>query len=240
MKVRTENNIGILENEVLTKKINKENVKSKIEIYPYIKRTLDVIIAIVSLVFLALPMLIISIAIKIDSKGPVIFKQERTGKNGKNFMLYKFRSMTANNDVHNFKEENKLTKVGKFIRKTSLDELPQIFNILKNEMSFIGPRPWITDYNKYFTENQRRRLEVLPGITGLAQATGRNGLTIQEKIDLDIKYVDNLSFKLDVKVFLGTVKTILSKQDAELSKSGIKEELEELKTQNKQKEESVI
>ena len=137
MKVRTENNIGILENEVLTKKINKENVKSKIEIYPYIKRTLDVIIAIVSLVFLALPMLIISIAIKIDSKGPVIFKQERTGKNGKNFMLYKFRSMTANNDVHNFKEENKLTKVGKFIRKTSLDELPQIFNILKNEMSFI-------------------------------------------------------------------------------------------------------
>jgi lipopolysaccharide/colanic/teichoic acid biosynthesis glycosyltransferase len=140
--------------------------------------------------------------------------------------------MTVDNDVMNFKTENKITKVGKFIRKTSLDELPQLFNILKGEMSFIGPRPWIVEYYNNFNAYQKRRVEVLPGITGLAQATGRNNLNIFEKINYDIEYVDNFSFKMDLKVVFKTIKTVLSKEGAELSKYGIKEEIEDLKHQN--------
>ena len=201
--------------------------------YKAVKRVLDFLFALLLLIILLPIFLIVSIAIKLDSKGPVLFKQLRSGKNGKEFLMYKFRSMSANNDVHDFKSENKMTKVGKFIRKTSLDEIPQLINIIKGEMSFIGPRPWITDYQKYFTKNQKRRLEVLPGITGLAQATGRNNLTVYEKLRLDVYYVDHLSFKMDMKVIYGTVKTVLSKEGAELSKSGIQNELDELKTQHK-------
>lgn len=197
--------------------------------YKAVKRVLDFLFALLLLIILLPIFLIVSIAIKLDSKGPVLFKQLRSGKNGKEFMMYKFRSMSANNDVHDFKSENQMTKVGKFIRKTSLDEIPQLINIIKGEMSFIGPRPWITDYQKYFTKNQKRRLEVLPGITGLAQATGRNNLTVYEKLRLDVYYVDHLSFKMDMKVIYGTVKTVLSKEGAELSKSGIQNELDELK-----------
>ena len=200
--------------------------------YFFIKRLFDILLSLFGLVLSLIPMIIISIAIKLESKGPVFFKQVRTGKGGKNFNLYKFRSMTVDNDVMNFKTENKITKVGKFIRKTSLDELPQLFNILKGEMSFIGPRPWIVEYYNNFNEYQKRRVEVLPGITGLAQATGRNNLNIFEKINYDIEYVDNFSFKMDLKVVLKTIKTVLSKEGAELSKYGIKEEIEDLKHQN--------
>ena len=200
--------------------------------YFFIKRLFDILLSLFGLVLSLIPMIIISIAIKLESKGPVFFKQVRTGKGGKNFNLYKFRSMTVDNDVMNFKTENKITKVGKFIRKTSLDELPQLFNILKGEMSFIGPRPWIVEYYNNFNEYQKRRVEVLPGITGLAQATGRNNLNIFEKINYDIEYVDNFSFKMDLKVVFKTIKTVLSKEGAEISKYGIKEEIEDLKHQN--------
>lgn len=198
-----------------------------------IKRCIDFLMAILLLIVTSPFMIIIAIAIKLDSKGPILFVQPRSGKNGKIFNMYKFRSMTANNDVHDFKTENKLTGVGNIIRKTSLDELPQLFNILKGEMSFIGPRPWIEDYSKYFTDNQKRRLEVLPGLTGLAQASGRNGLSIKEKINLDVYYVDHISFIMDIKIIIGTVKAVLKKEESELSKSGIKNELEELKAQFK-------
>ncbi|MBO5530142.1 MAG: sugar transferase [Bacilli bacterium] len=200
--------------------------------YKYIKRLMDILLALIGLVFAFVPMIIVAIAIKLESKGPIIFKQERTGKDGKTFKLYKFRSMTVDNDVLNFKTENKITKVGKFIRKTSLDELPQFFNIIKGDMSFIGPRPWITEYYNNFNEHQKRRVEVLPGITGLAQSIGRNNLNIFEKINYDIEYIDNFSFKMDLKVVLMTIKTVLSKEGAELSKYGIKEEIEDLKAQN--------
>ena len=200
--------------------------------YKYIKRLMDVVLALFGLILAFIPMIVVAVAIKLESKGPALFKQVRTGKDGKNFNLYKFRSMTVDNDVLNFKTENKITKVGKFIRKTSLDELPQLFNILKGEMSFIGPRPWIVEYYNNFNAHQKRRVEVLPGITGLAQATGRNNLSIFEKINYDIEYVDNFSFKMDVKVVLKTIKTVLSKEGAELSKYGIKEEIEDLKAQN--------
>lgn len=197
--------------------------------YEVLKRFLDLVFALFLLFLFAPIMLIVAIAIKLDSEGPALFVQTRSGKNGKEFQMYKFRSMSVCNDVHNFSEENQLTSIGKFLRATSLDELPQLFNIVKGEMSFIGPRPWITDYEQYFNQNQKRRLEVLPGITGLAQASGRNNLSVKEKIDLDIYYVDHISFLMDLKVVLGTVRTVLQRQGMEISKTGIKNELEELK-----------
>ena len=171
------------------------------------------------------------VAIRLESKGSSIFKQLRTGKDGKEFYCYKFRSMTVDNDVHDLTKKDQVTKVGKFIRKTSIDELPQLINILKGEMTFIGPRPWITDYAKYYNRSQLRRLEVTPGLTGLAQCSGRNGISIKEKIDLDIKYVDNVSIKMDLYVLYKTVICVLKKEGYSSNKNTIKEELEELRQQ---------
>ena len=200
--------------------------------YKVIKRIIDFLMALSILILFLMPMIIIAVAIIIDSKGPVIFKQDRTGKNGKIFKMYKFRSMVAENDVHNFKEKDKYTKVGKFIRSLSLDELPQIINILKGEMAFIGPRPWIPEYYENMNNEQRHRCDVLPGITGLAQVKGRNNLTIIEKINYDLEYVRNFSFKQDVKVFFLTIKAIFVKDGVNAGKETIKDELDILKTEN--------
>ena len=199
--------------------------------YRYIKRGLDVILSIVLIILLSPIMMIIALLVKTDG-GPVIFVQERSGKNGKLFHLYKFRSMTPNNNVRNFKKEDEITKIGKVIRKTSLDELPQLFNILKGEMSFIGPRPWIPEYSENFTKEQFRRLDVLPGITGLAQCKGRNNIGIKEKINYDIKYVDNLSFKMDLYIFFKSIISVIKKDGAISSKLSIKNEIDELKMQS--------
>ena len=196
--------------------------------YQYIKRMFDFIIAIILIIIFLVPMLIIGILIKLDSKGPVFFKQERTGKYGKNFKVYKFRSMTANNDVHDFSKQDQHTKIGNILRKLSLDELPQLINIIKGEMSFIGPRPWIPDYYENMTEYQRHRNDVLPGITGLAQIKGRNNISILAKINYDLEYVKNYSFIQDVKIFFLTIKTVLSKEGADAGKSTIQTELETL------------
>lgn len=198
-----------------------------------IKKLLDLILALILVILLSPLMIIIAIMIKIDSKGPVIFKQIRSGKNNKNFTLYKFRSMTCNNNLYDTSVEDQVTKIGRILRKTSLDELPQLFNILKGEMSFIGPRPWILDYAKYFTKHQMRRLEVLPGITGLAQCSGRNNLGIIERIDIDVEYVENMSLFLDIYIVLKTIKSVLKKEGFSNSKSAIHEELNILKNQNK-------
>ncbi len=198
-----------------------------------IKKLFDLILALILVILLSPLMIIIAIMIKIDSKGPVIFKQIRSGKNNKNFTLYKFRSMTCNNNLYDTSVEDQVTKIGRILRKTSLDELPQLFNILKGEMSFIGPRPWILDYAKYFTKHQMRRLEVLPGITGLAQCSGRNNLGIIERIDIDVEYVENMSLFLDIYIVLKTIKSVLKKEGFSNSKSAIHEELNILKNQNK-------
>lgn len=198
-----------------------------------IKKLLDLILALILVILLSPLMIIIAIMIKIDSKGPVIFKQIRSGKNNKNFTLYKFRSMTCNNNLYDTSVEDQVTKIGRILRKTSLDELPQLFNILKGEMSFIGPRPWILDYAKYFTKHQMRRLEVLPGITGLAQCSGRNNLGIIERIDIDVEYVENMSLFLDIYIVLKTIKSVLKKEGFSNSKSAIHEELNILKNQTK-------
>ena len=197
--------------------------------YKHLKRVIDFTLAVVILIIFLIPMIIVGIAIKIDSKGPVFFKQERTGKNGKIFKMYKFRSMAVDNDVHNFKEEDKYNKVGKFIRALSLDELPQIINILKGEMAFIGPRPWIPEYYDNMNEEQRKRYEVLPGITGLAQVKGRNNIGIIEKINYDLEYVRNFSLKQDIKIFFLTIKTVFSKKGVNAGKGTIHNELEALK-----------
>lgn len=199
--------------------------------YKYLKRALDLIMATLLLVIFLIPMIIIGIIIKLDSKGPVFFKQARTGKDGKVFLLYKFRSMAVDNDVHDFSKGDQHTKVGTIIRKLSLDELPQIINIFKGEMSFIGPRPWIPDYYESMNERQRHRCDVLPGITGLAQAKGRNDISILKKINYDLEYVANYSLLEDIKIIFLTVKTVLTKEGADAGKNTIQTELETLKTQ---------
>ena len=207
--------------------------------YKYVKRFLDFFMALIMLIILAIPMLIIAILIKLEDKGPAIFKQERTGLNGHNFKLMKFRSMSINNDVRDFKCADKLTKVGKFIRKTSLDELPQLFNILKGDMSFIGPRPWIPEYYENMNEKQRGRVSVLPGMTGLAQVSGRNGISIIDKINCDLKYVENYSLKQDAYIVFKTIYTVLKKEDVDIGKQGIKDELDTLKKYNKKAKKEV-
>ncbi len=202
--------------------------------YKYFKRIFDVIIAFVLLLILSVPMLIVALLIKLEDGGPVLYKQKRVGKDLKLFTIYKFRSMSTNRKEFDGKltHEQMVTNIGKFIRRTSIDELPQIINVIKGDMAFIGPRPWIEDYYEWFTDEQKRRNEVLPGISGLAQVKGRNGISISEKIKYDVEYVDNVSFSLDLKIWYETLKTILCGKEAEISENGIKDEIEELKSEN--------
>lgn len=200
----------------------------------YIKRILDVVISVIVLIITLPISLIVAIAIKLDSKGPVIFKQERTGYKGKNFNAYKFRTMkveTHNKEGVELTHDERCTRVGNVIRKLSVDELPQLINILKGEMSLVGPRPWIPEYYKYFSAEQKKRCDVLPGITGLAQAMGRNSIDIFQKINYDIQYTQNVSFKMDCKVIIETIKTVVSKTGAEIKQEEIQDEINMLKVQ---------
>ncbi len=191
-----------------------------------VKRIADVLLASFTLIIASPIMLISAILIKLDSKGPVIFKQKRIGLNGNPFSIYKFRTM-----YHDVKfGENKPTRIGKFLRKTSIDELPQLVNILKGEMSFIGPRPWITEYSKYFTDREKKRWQVLPGLSGWAQIKGRNGITVREKLDADAWYVDNISFKVDIEIFFKTIFLVFKKSNSSISENGIINELDYLRS----------
>lgn len=201
--------------------------------YKYVKRFLDFFLALILLIILFIPMCIISLLIKMEDKNYSIFRQERTGKGGKTFELLKFRSMKITNNVRDFSKCDEMTRMGKFIRKTSLDELPQLFNILKGDMSFIGPRPWIPEYYENMTEKQRHKYDVRPGLTGLAQASGRNGISIFDKINYDLEYVENYSFKEDLYVVFKTIYTVLKKEDVDIGKQGIKSELDQLKEYSK-------
>lgn len=213
-------------------KRERRNWSFKKSVYSVFKRFLDILFSLFGIIVSFPIMVIIFIAIKLDSEGPAIFKQERTGKYGKNFNVWKFRTMVANNNVRDFSKGDEHTKVGTFLRKTSLDELPQLFNILVGKMSFIGPRPWITDYYDNMNEEQRHRVDVTPGLTGLAQAKGRNNLSVFDKINYDLQYIDNYSLYEDVKVIFLTIQTVLSKAGADAGKSTIKNELEDLKIKN--------
>lgn len=189
--------------------------------YLKVKRLLDIILSVIGIVVLSPLLIIISICIKITSKGPVIFKQKRIGKDGKVFDIYKFRSMIVGAEnmgtgVYSKKGDNRITKVGKVIRATSIDELPQLFNILKGEMSFIGPRPVLTyhpwKYEEY-TKEQLKRFDVRPGITGWAQIHGRKDVEWHKRIELDVYYVENISFKLDLKIFFKTIYQVILMKD---------------------------
>ena len=198
-----------------------------------IRRLVDFLLALFLLILAAIPMAVVAIAIKLEDGGPIIYKSKRMGKGCRVFNTYKFRSMKVNREeLHsNLTHEQMVTKVGKFIRKTSIDELPQLINILKGEMSFIGPRPWIPDYYEWFTPEQKRRSDVLPGISGLAQVKGRNGINIFKKIEYDLYYVDHISFVMDMRLVFETVVQVFKKTNAEISEQGIKEEIRELQEQ---------
>lgn len=200
-----------------------------LDCYIIIKRILDVFLALILLVILLPIFIILSITIKIDSPGPVLYRQERTGLYGKDFTLLKFRSMASDNDVYDFETGDRITKVGNFIRKTSLDELPQLINIIKGDMSFIGPRPWLPILNEYYTDYQKKRFLVRPGITGLAQVNGRKDLNIIDRIELDIKYVNNLSLLTDIKIILKTIAVIFNSSDNTRDNYTIEDEIRDLK-----------
>lgn len=182
----------------------------------YIKRILDFTLALVMLVFLSPLLLVVYIWLSIANKGAgALFTQERPGKDERIFKLYKFKSMTDEQDAEGnlLPDAQRLTKVGQFIRKTSLDELPQLWNVLKGDMSFIGPRPLLVRYLPYYSDRERQRHNVKPGITGLAQVNGRNHLPWNERLEMDVQYVENLSIRLDVSIFLKTIKNVLSHKD---------------------------
>lgn len=179
----------------------------------YVKRPQDFLCALCAMIVLSPVMLITALLIRKNLGSPVIFTQDRPGLNGKVFKLYKFRSMTSEVDQNGklLPDEVRLTTFGKKLRSTSLDELPSLINILKGDMSVVGPRPLLVRYLSRYNEHQARRHEVRPGFTGYAQVNGRNAISWEKKFDLDVEYVDNISFKGDWKIILQTVRTVLKR-----------------------------
>lgn len=189
--------------------------------YAKIKRGMDVFFASVLLILGAIPMLLVALLVKVESKGPALFKQERLGVNGKVFKIYKFRSMVVGAEktgsgVYSGKNDARVTKVGKIIRATSIDELPQLINIIKGEMSFIGPRPALT-YHPWpfeeYTEEQKKMFAVRPGVTGWAQVNGRKEVEWPRRIEMNVWYVEHMSFLLDLKIFFKTIFKVFTNAD---------------------------
>ena len=181
---------------------------------------MDFVASLTALIILSPLIALSAVLVKISDGGSVIFKQRRPGKDGKIFTVYKFRTMSEKTEDENGRELSdveRMTKIGSFLRKTSLDELPQLFNVLKGDMSFIGPRPLLCEYLELYTPYQMRRHEVLPGISGLAQVNGRNAITWEEKFDYDVYYVDHMSFWLDLKIIFKTIKNTLKRADINCS-----------------------
>lgn len=173
----------------------------------FLKRVIDVVLSFIILIFLIPILVIISALIFFQMGSPILFIQERPGKDKVNFKIYKFRTMTEDSGLD---DKSRITKLGFWLRKFSLDELPQLFNVLRGDMSLIGPRPLLIEYNKHFNEEQNIRFNVRPGISGLAQVRGRNNLTWENKFNLDIFYVKNLSFKQDLTIFLSTLLIVMT------------------------------
>lgn len=211
--------------QYVAQKIDECVEKSKVKTYDFVKRIVDIFISMIGLIICLPIFIIIVFLIKIDSKGPVFFKHKRIGKHGKKLEIYKFRTMIDNAEEamkyfteeqkkefkENFKLENdpRVTRVGKILRKTSLDELPQIINILKGEMSIIGPRPIVKNELEKYGKNQEKFLSVAPGLTGYWAANGRSDVSYEERMALELYYVDNRSLLLDLKIFLKTIGSVL-------------------------------
>ena len=180
----------------------------------YFKRPLDFVLSLTAIIILSPILLFIAFLVRIKLGSPVVFKQQRPGLNEKIFTLYKFRTMTdeKNEKGELLPDEVRLTDFGKFLRAMSLDELPELFNILKGDMSIVGPRPLLIEYLPLYNEHQRRRHEVRPGLTGWAQVNGRNAISWEEKFNYDVEYVDNLSFLLDLKIIILTIMKVLKRE----------------------------
>lgn len=205
------------------------NTQSK-RFYKILKRVIDIILSFIGLIILSPVFLIVAIAIKFDSKGPVFFAHSRLGKDGKMIKIYKFRTMCehAEDMIKDFTEEQKkefkqnyklsndprITKVGKILRKTSIDEIPQMINILKGDLSIVGPRPIIEEEIEKYGPNRTKFLSVKPGLTGYWQANGRSNTTYEDRIKMELYYVDNMSFWLDIKIFFKTILVVLKKDGA--------------------------
>ncbi len=190
----------------------------------HIKYVLDKLLALILIIILFPLWIIIMIAIKLDDGGPIFFTQERLGENGKTFKIFKFRTMLV--DADKFLDENgrvtrknRITRMGKFLRKLSLDELPQLINIIKGDMSIIGPRPALPSHLPRYTEWQKRRLLMKPGVTGLAQINGRNTLKWSKRIEYDIEYIENYSLWLDLKILLKTIKVVFLREGIVLDRN---------------------
>ncbi|MBI9008540.1 MAG: sugar transferase [Tenericutes bacterium] len=192
----------------------------------FIKRILDLLISLFILPFFILILILFSLIIYIDDKGPIFYNSSRLGKNGKVFKMYKLRSMKVhapdirNKDgsTYNSKDDPRLTKIGKFIRKTSIDEIPQVLNIIIGNMSFVGPRPDLPEHKNLYDGNENRKLEIKPGVTGYNQAYYRNTIEWKKRIKNDIYYIDNISFIFDVKIVLKTIKVILLRKNVYIDK----------------------
>jgi len=193
------------------------------------KRIIDIILSLIGIIILSPLYLILIIAIKLDSKGPALFKQIRVGKDSRNFAIYKFRTMIVNaeskreleinpEDLENFifqsKTDNRITRFGKFLRRSSLDEIPQLFNVLLGEMSLVGPRPEIPEVVKHYPKEYTQRLLVLPGITGLAQISGRGEIELGKTVFYDLNYIKDFSVLLDIKILFLTVVSVFKKEGA--------------------------
>ena len=180
----------------------------------YIKRLIDIILSLVAIIFLSLLFLTVAFLVRVKLGSPVLFKQKRPGMNEKIFLMYKFRTMTDERDEDGelLPDDVRLTKFGKFLRSTSLDELPELFNILKGDMSLVGPRPLLVQYLPLYNNHQKCRHEVRPGLSGLAQVNGRNAISWEEKFNLDVKYVGNVSFLLDIKIIFLTIKKVFIRE----------------------------
>ena len=180
----------------------------------FFKRFFDIILSLIAIILLSPIYLILSLLVLIFMGWPIFFKQPRPGKNEKIFNMYKFRTMTNKKDKDGnlLPDEQRLNGFGKFLRKTSLDELPEIFNILNSSMSFIGPRPLLVEYLPYYTKDEHHRHDVRPGLTGWAQANGRNLVDWDQRFKYDLEYVNNLSLMMDVKVIFKTIKIVLKRE----------------------------
>ena len=189
--------------------------------YAFLKRLFDIIVCLIILPFFLILLAVVAIAIKIDDGGPIFYKAERIGKNSKKMYMLKFRSMKVNapnilnadGSTYNSKNDPRVTKVGRFLRETSIDEIPQFLNILKGDMSLIGPRASGWEALESYQEDEIGKMKVRPGITGYTQAYYRNGLTVREKRLYDAWYAENVSFWLDVKIFFKTIKTVLKREN---------------------------
>ena len=192
----------------------------------FVKRCLDFLLSLAALIILSPVLLLVAILVRYKLGSPILFKQERPGLHEKIFCMYKFRTMTGAKDADGnlLPDEMRLTKFGKLLRSTSLDELPELFNILKGDMAIVGPRPLLVQYLPRYNERQHHRHDVRPGFTGLAQVNGRNSISWQEKFEWDVRYVENVSFLMDLRIIAKTVKVVLKRDGISSETSATMEE----------------